>query len=151
MKTNKLIAIFLAALLIAMLIPCASACNEKILDTEIVDLGDGIWMEIITIEEIPSIAVFSLNREKNAYKTATITSGSMALGRFTLYGTFEYDGTYAEAIDDNYTYEVEPGYRASASSSHSGATVKGSCTISGNGISKTVNLKMTCDKNGNIS
>lgn len=151
MKKIKLPVILMMVLLFVAMIPFAGAYHETILSTEIIDLGDGIVAEVITSEICSSSVLFSSSRIKEYHKTANVTSGSLYIGTFTLHGTFEYDGSSAEAIGDDYDTACASGYRASASSSHYGATVKGSCTFSGNGISKTVSLKMTCDKNGNIS
>lgn len=88
-------------------------------------------------------------REKTITRQADAYHGSTYIGTFYLTGTFQYDARKAVATSDSWRAS-SPSYSYSGKSSHSGASVSGSCTFNYLG-GKTYKLTMTCDKNGNMS
>ena len=127
------------------IIPFSNAASLAPVEPEIIDLGDGFTAEITstTMQLRSSNTRFS--------KNAIVKYDGTRIGSFILYGYFTYNGSSAQATGDDWEATASRGYDYDGQSSHSGATVKGSCTFSGNGINKTVSLKITCDKDGNLS
>lgn len=102
-------------------------------------------MENISEQEISTFTV----REKTITRQADAYHGSTYIGTFYLTGTFQYDANKAVATSDSWRAS-SPSYSYSGKSSHSGASVSGSCTFNYLG-GKTYKITMTCDKNGNMS
>ena len=141
-KRKSLVSIFLTFAMLLSMIPFSSAANNKPIATETLDLGDGFTVDITTTV---------ISTSQVAQKTVTANYRGKEIGEFVLSGSFTYNGSSAKAVSDDWTVAAASGYDYDGQSSHSGATVKGSCTFSGNGINKTVSLKITCDKDGNLS
>lgn len=150
MKKKALISILLMVITLFSMIPFSGATNFAPSPIEMIDLGDGFTVEITSVKTYDAGILLTSNRTSYS-KSATAKYNGVKVGTYILYGEFTYNGTSAKAIDDNWGAIVSSGYDYDGQSSHSGATVKGSCTFSGNGINKTVSLKITCDKDGNLS
>jgi len=152
MTKKSLISVLLTVIMLFAMMPFSGAANVERITTETVDLGDGFTAEITTtviIESVQGRAGVQTIRES---KKSNVKSSGVLVGSFELSGRFSYDGSSAWATSDSCSASAEPGYRYSGkSSSHSGATVRGSCTFTGNGANKYVTLSLTCDRNGNVS
>lgn len=149
-KRKSLVSIFLTFAMLLSMIPFSSAANNKPIATETLDLGDGFTVDITTTV-ISTSQARATSHSQVAQKTVTANYRGKEIGEFVLSGSFTYNGSSAKAVSDDWTAAAASGYDYDGQSSHSGATVKGSCTFSGNGINKTVSLKITCDKDGNLS
>lgn len=137
--------LFAALIMLFSIIPFSSAAFLTPVEPEIIDLGDGFTAEIT------STTMHLRSSNTKHAKNAVVKYNGTRIGIFTLYGYFLYNGSSAQATDDDWSATASNGYDYDGQSSHSDATVKGSCTFSGNGINKTVSLKITCDKDGNLS
>ena len=146
MGKTKFIPIVMLLILLFAMVPFSYAANE----TEIVDLGDG-FTGIITSSVISTSSFRAREQSTSMRKEMIIRYSGKQIGTFYLTGTFTYNGSSAKATSDDWDALTASGYDCDGQSSRSGATVKGSCTFSGNGINKTVSLKITCDKDGNLS
>ena len=114
---------------------------------EVIDLGDGITVEITT-----QVNAYDRASTRQASKTARAKNGSVVIGEFTLYGEFSYNGSTAKAPNSDWEAEGYSGWDyKSASSSYSGAKVSGTCTFYDGSLSKNLTLSMTCSKDGTIS
>lgn len=152
MTKKNLISVLLTVIMLFAMMPFSSAANTECVTTETIDLGDGFTVEITTTTIIESVQGRAGVRTIMKSKTADVKSSGVLVGNFVLSGRFSYDGSSAWATSDSCSAYAESGYRYSGkSSSHSGATVRGSCTFTGNGANKYVSLSLTCDRNGNVS
>lgn len=141
---RKVVSFIICMLMSLNLVSSAMATN---VDVETINYGDGYTLVITTTEHkndsnARTVMQKYIEREAKAYH------GNTYIGKFTLCGTFVYDGRKSASTDDDWYASSSYGY--SASSSHSGAKVSGTCTFNYAG-GKTYSLTMTCDKNGNIS
>lgn len=132
------------------MIPFSSAVHTSTVTTEIIDLGDGYTGEVTTTVYSRS-QLRSVNETVRGEKNLNVKYNGSKIGEFSLFGDFSYTGTSAKAISDSWSASARSGYSYDGDSYCSGSSVKGSCTFTGNGISKTVSLTITCDRNGNIS
>ena len=147
---KRLLSILLAVCLMFSMLPFSSAANYESSTAEVFDLGDGYSCEITT-HVISSSHSRMINQIVTSDQTATVKSNGKIIGTFVLYGTFSYNGTSARATASDWDASAASGYSYDGDSYCSGASVRGSCTFSGGGTTKTVSLKITCDENGNIS
>ena len=139
---KKFSIIFLAVVMSFSFIVNAFAASA--IDPVTIDYGDGYTLKVSTVD----ISTYTV-REKTITRQADAYHGSTNIGTFYLTGTFQYDARKAVATSDSWRAS-SPSYSYSGKSSHSGASVSGSCTFNYLG-GKTYKLTMTCDKNGNMS
>lgn len=139
---KKFSIIFLAVVMSFSFIVNAFAAST--IDPVTIDYGDRYTLKVSTVD----ISTFTV-REKTITRQADAYHGSTYIGTFYLTGTFQYDARKAVATSDSWRAS-SPSYSYSGKSSHSGASVSGSCTFNYLG-SKTYKLTMTCDKNGNMT
>lgn len=148
---KRFLPLLLAICLILSMLPFSSAADYGSATVKVIDLGDGFSCEITT-QVITHTRLRTVNQTTDARKTAIVRdNNNREVGRFVLCGTFSYNGTSARATSSDWDASAASGYSYDGNSYCSGASVRGSCTFSGNGTSKTVSLTITCDKNGNIS
>ncbi|MCI8856880.1 MAG: hypothetical protein HFH26_10110 [Clostridiaceae bacterium] len=152
MTKKSLISVLLTVIMLFAMMPFSGAANVERVTTETVDLGDGFTAEITTTVIIGSVQGRAGEQTITGKKETDVIYNGMEIGKLKISGNFSYDGSSARATSDSCSAYAESGYRYSGkSSSHSGATVRGSCTFTGNGANKYVSLSMTCDRNGNVS
>ena len=144
MIRKKFLSISFVLLLFCMIFN-AGAVNLTSIQT--IDFGDGYTLVINTTEYTNNIDSRSV-KEKYVEREAKAYYGSTYLGKFTLCGTFIYNGSQSAAKSDSWYASSSYGY--SGSSSHSGSKLSGKCTFNYSS-GKTYSLTMTCDKNGNMS
>ena len=118
-------------------------------DIETIYFEDGTYLQITTTVQTGYARASSTKATRNYdyYLGGTLTV------RYTLIGTFRYDGTTSEATNVSASASIyESGWDLdSHSEDYSGNRVTGTATFSGpNNRSKTLNGSITCDKNGNI-
>lgn len=147
---NKLISFLLALTLLVSMIPISFAANTETPVIETIDLGDGFVAKITTSQIYSSDAMYISNSISRS-KSGDVWRNNELIGTFRLYGTFTYDGSSSRATDDRWNATAISRYDYDGDSYCSGSSVKGSCTFTGDGYSKTVSLTLTCDRNGNIS
>lgn len=146
---KKFVLLIVVAMLFSM-IPFSSAASVETVTTEYVDLGDG-FTGVITTTILSNSQTRSTNSIITAQRNIDVLSAGKEIGTFYLFGEFSYTGTSARAVSDDWDASAISGYSYNGNSYCSGASVRGSCTFTGNGISKPISLTLTCDKNGNIS
>ncbi len=142
---HRFISLFVVLVMLFSMIPFSGAASLASNEFQIMDLGDGFTAEIT------STTMHLRSSSAEHVKNAIVKYNGTRIGSFILYGYFTYNGSSAQATGDDWEATASRGYDYDGQSSHSDATVKGSCTFSGNGINKTVSLKITCDKDGNLS
>ena len=132
------------SLLIAFGVNAGAACVAQ----EVIDLGDGFTMTVVT--EDAKIQPYASSKSKT--KTATVVYSGTTVGKFSLTGYFAYNGSTATATDADWdaTSYGSWDYK-NGSASYSGAKVSGKCTFYNGSVSKTASLSMTCSKDGTIS
>lgn len=145
---SLLICILLLGSMIAL--PVAAEEEDQIVISQTVeDLGDGCYyIETITV---PSIQPYS-NTVKGT-KRATYVVSEQSIFTVAVHGTFSYDGNSSSATDasgtittyvDGVEIEDKDAYT-------SGASAYASATVRYQGVRLTKTVKLTCDKNGNLS
>ena len=152
---KKFTKVIVCMLLFALVLPNAvqaTAVKEQSEDVFYFDDGSYITVEISVIET-------RANSTKSGKKTYVYNSSDGAeLWRAVLSGTFTYTGTTATctASSGSVTIANDAWYTVSKTSSKSGASAILDLTMGRKilGITiekKTINMKLTCDKNGNLS
>lgn len=129
--------------------------------TETIYYDDGSYAEItLTVEETPVAALTSVRsvQATTKYITSTKTytyktSSGTNVFAYKLTGTFKYTGSSATATSATTSYTIyKSGWSRKSNSSYtSGSSAYGNATFASSLSSKSVSLKITCDKNGNIS
>ncbi|HIX90971.1 MAG TPA: hypothetical protein H9845_08775 [Candidatus Agathobaculum pullicola] len=145
MLSKKLQKAISCVLLLSCMIFAVGAANPT--QTETIDYGDGYYLVITTTGKNADTTTRAVT-ERYIEREARAYHGSTYIGKYTLCGTFIYDGSRSAAIADDWYASSSYGY--SGSSSHTGSSVKGRCTFNYAG-GKTYTITMTCDKNGNMS
>lgn len=151
----KYVRIITVILIFAILVPIPSmAVAENSLNEDIIYFNDGSYITIQT-----TIIDARSPETRNASRTYVYHNlWGNEDWRVTLNATFTYDGSTAKCTIANITVDITNSswYTVSRSASRDGNT--GSCTVVMGykvlGITtdtKTVNLTLTCDKDGNIS
>ncbi len=151
MNFKRLTAFLVAIVMMFAMIPCSSAADIEIISIETIDLGDGLTAEITTAVISSSLSSRAARSTVSGHKSGIVRQGTTKIGEFMLFGSFDYNGSKAEAVSDDWDARTASGYDYDGSSYCSGASVKGSCRFTGNGIDRTLLLTLTCDKNGNLS
>lgn len=164
-KISKKMAWMMAAILVFLTVPAASAeaaefhqAGTPIAHTSsrIVYQQDGIVVEeeLIVYEETSVLTRAA--KTKSASKNYYIKdSGGKTLAKYTLHGTFSYNGSSATCTKASYDTSVSNVFWSfsSASATKSGSSAKGSFTakraLSSQTVSKTI--KITCSPSGSIS
>lgn len=143
-----LICIFLLSSIIAF--PAAAKSEDQIIISQTVeDLGNGcFYIETISV---PSIQPYS--NSIRGTKTGTYILSGTAIYAVSVTGDFTYDGTSAKATsaDGTIVAYVEGVSVTSHNSYTLGASAYASGTVSYKGETLTKTVKLTCDKNGNLS
>ena len=130
---------------------CASTAETNLPQNQTIEYlenGDYIVTQLVVNSSMARTA-------KSYTKTSTYhASSGTAIFSVNLTGNFNYTyGSSAVAVSQSVsvpTYSTSATY-VSKTSSHSGATVYGSGTVSYAGRNKTLSLSITCDKYGNVS
>lgn len=152
MKKKNIISVLLTVVMLFAMMPFSGAANVERVTTETVDLGDGFTAKITTTVIIGSVQGRAGEQTAVGKKETDVIYNGSKIGEFKITGNFSYNGSSAWATSDSCSASAKSGYRYSGKSpSHSGATVRGSCTFTGNGANKYVTLSLTCDRNGNVS
>lgn len=149
---NKLFAVItvLVALCTLMTVVCAVDVTEE---QELIYLDDGSYI-VITVEEI---SVRALNT-KTGRKTYAYNSGDEIVWSAILTGTFTYDGASSVCtaascktiISDNAWFEVSKSAEPDKNAAIADVTM--GKKIAGIKVSEvSIDMKLTCDKNGNLS
>lgn len=145
---SLLICILLLSSMIAL--PVAAEEEDQIIISQTVeDLGDGrFYIETITV---PSIQPYS--HTKVGSKTAVYVVSGQSIYSVTVNGTFSYDGNSSSATDatgslatyvEGVTVEDKDAYT-------SGASAYAMVIVRYQGVRLTKTVKLTCDKDGNLS
>lgn len=151
-KIRHFFAFTLLLALFANLLSASAASSEEVLKTEVI-YDNSVVMYVTTTASVSPVNARSSTYSRTYTKKAVAydNDSGVYLGTFYLQGEFEYDGSSAKATNDSGEADPASGYKArNLKHSHSGARVTGSCTFTGEYTGK-VSLKITCDKNGNIS
>lgn len=122
---------------------------------ERIELEDGAYIEITTtVADMGTRAVLTRAGTKNI---TYYSSNDVALWKAVLQGVFQYTGSSSECVDAVCTVTIYDNswHLASKTATHSGetayATVKMNLKKLGVVVeTKTVNLSLSCDANGNI-
>lgn len=88
MFKKRIVSLIAALGLLFTMIPFAGACHENIIATEIIDLGDGIALEVKTVEIVSALEPFSDYKTKEYYKSANAKSGSKIIGTYIYMANF---------------------------------------------------------------
>lgn len=97
-------------LALALILCCAmpSFADNTAVDSYTVNLEDGYYI-VCTVYETPSVQTYnaSATRVKSGNTTAYLyDNNDERIASATVYGTFEYDGSRAEAISARYSYDI---------------------------------------------
>lgn len=153
---KRLFTLLLSAALLLSVFPLfrvGAVAPAQVLD--IIRYDDGTYLEIL-MESAPSSRAGGTQKKSKSYVYHS-TDGT-SLWKFTLTGTFTYNGTSATctasscsvAIYDSSWYTIAKSATRSKNVAYGTATL--GCNIMGTTVAeKTYNLTLTCDKNGNFS
>lgn len=134
----------------ALPVSAAETAGEQIaLSQSVEDLGDGCYY----VETIYVPAVQTYSSEKVGTKVAQYIASGTTIYTISVTGTFSYDGSSAEATSASGTIAlyVEGATIISRNAYTSGASAYASGTVKYNGATLSKTVKLTCDKNGNLS
>ncbi len=114
----------------------------------LVDLGDGYWME----ETINSYHLERGGSRVSGNKSAKVMHGSKLVGTATLTATFDISGASAKVIDHYiWGFGENGGVYVQGSSRSSGNTAYGTAYFSFNDADKVAHLSISCSSNGTLS
>lgn len=145
--------ILMIACLFAIAVPAAAAAETG---TRIYYYEDGSYLVVTVTEGLRTRASGTVT---GSTQSTYYNSSGVLQWIVTLNGRFTYDGSTAKCTATNITATIygSDGWSCSQNSSYaSGASAYGSATmvrtVGGSQVStKPVSLKLTCDKNGNLS
>ncbi len=149
---KRILTIVCCLTLLLGIIPFCAFASEPVPQTAqtIEYLEDGSYV-VTELEVTPTIA----RTAKSYTKTSTYyTASNTAVFSVSLIGNFNYTynvGCSATSQSISVSVYLNSASFVSKTSSHSGATVYGSGTVSYAGRNKTLSLSITCDKYGNVS
>ncbi|MEE0799666.1 MAG: hypothetical protein U0L91_00135 [Gemmiger sp.] len=150
---KKLVSLFVClALAVGLALPCVAqelpASAQRTVSTTTEDLGDG-WVVVTTVTESAAQARSST---KVGSKHAEYTYEGRHIATVYLNGSFSYDGSSATATGVSASHVTASGWSYGGESTWcSGASVRLTATLSGEGHDVPISLTLTCDKNGNLS
>lgn len=154
MKKIVSLAMCIVALFSTSLSTYATATNQIIptQNEEIVENSDGTYV-VITTKIGNEINLRDGRSTRSASRTYNYNSRSgSTLWTFTLKASFSYNGSSCSAQGASTTYSIKNSSWScdDRSSRCSGNTAYGTGWFSSSSESKTANLSISCDKNGNI-
>lgn len=123
--------------------------DEIIVSQTVEDMGNGCYF-IETIS-VPSIQPYS--DSVSGTKSAVYVSSGVTIFSVSVTGTFSYDGSTAKATKASgsvYTY-VEDAVIISSNAYTSGASAYATASVSYESATLSKTVKLTCDKDGNLS
>lgn len=151
---NKPISIFLAiALLFAMCVTSVSAAESDVIENDRIRFDDGSY---VVIELLDNIAHSSMEMKSKSY--TYYSSDGVAQWVATLTGAYSYDGVTATCtsavcsvtIYKDGWYELSKEVTSSAATATADLTM--ACKVFGiTYIKRTIQMNLTCDKDGNFS
>ncbi len=139
-----------AALLLGLTVPALAAENVQTISRTEVDLGNGFsYTETLTV----SPALSRASAQKTGSKSQDFTYNGTKVAVIGISGTFQYDGSSVGVVSKSVSQKtLYDGWAFSQSSfTSSGGTITLTGTLSKGTAKVSVNLSLTCDKNGNIS
>lgn len=135
-------------LLAGIAMPCFAAENVQVLSSEEVDLGNGFtYTDTVTVS--PARAI----NQKSGSVSGSYKYSGATIAVIGISGTFQYDGTTVVVVSKSVSQKtLYDGWAFSQSSfTSSGGTITLTGTLSKGTAKVSVNLSLTCDKNGNFS
>ena len=142
----------LTAFLVCMCCVFQIVGNAQAMDNvqEIIQYDDGTYAEItLTQSNMTSRSATKTGSKTYIYKDS---SGNV-LFTYTLKGSFQYDGSTSKALTCSTGYSImKSGWSKKSDSCYcSGNKAYGTAKFANSSTSKTVNLTITCSKNGTFS
>lgn len=143
------------SLFLVLLLAFSSVSISAFAEDCVIYLENGYYV-VRTVEEIPSVHASSASdvRVKQGVATETTYDASHNLvASVTVYGTFEYDGSKAEAIEASYEYEEYNGWSFQRGIAYcSGASAIASVTFEKFGQTDfRAVARLTCSPTGSLS
>ena len=143
------------SLFLILLLAFSSVSISAFAEDCVIYLENGYYV-VRTVEEIPAVRASSASdvRVKEGIATDTYYDASDKLvARVTVYGTFEYDGSKAEAIEASYDYEEYNGWSFQRGIAYcSGASAIASVTFEKFGQTDfRAVARLTCSPTGSLS
>ena len=138
-------------LICSLLVPAAAqdTVSAQTVSTQTIDLGDG-W----TVTEELIINDQARTASRSATKKQSFSKNGEAIADIAITGVFRYDGSTvsvsSKVVSQKDTYNGWSFTQNSFTSSGGTITLTGTLTKPLR-VSGSVNMKLTCDKNGNIS
>ena len=138
-------------LICSLLVPAAAqdTVSAQTVSTQTIDLGDG-W----TVTEELIINDQARTASRSATKKQSFSKNGEAIADIAITGVFRYDGSTvsvsSKVVSQKDTYNGWSFTQNSFTSSGGTITLTGKLTKPLR-VSGSVNIKLTCDKNGNIS
>ena len=138
-------------LICSLLVPAAAqdTVSAQTVSTQTIDLGDG-W----TVTEELIINDQARTASRSATKKQTFSDNGTTIAEIAITGVFRYDGATvsvsSKLVSQKDTYDGWSFTQNSFTSSGGTITLAGKLTKPLR-VSVSVNIKLTCDKNGNIS
>ena len=138
-------------LICSLLVPAAAqdTASAQTVSTQTIDLGDG-W----TVTEELIINDQARTASRSATKKQSFSKNGEAIADIAITGVFRYDGSTvsvsSKVVSQKDTYNGWSFTQNSFTSSGGTITLAGKLTKPLR-VSVSVNIKLTCDKNGNIS
>ncbi len=123
--------------------------DQIIISRKVEDLGNGcFYVETISV---PSIQPYS--NTKRGTKTAVYTAAGTSIYAVSVTGDFTYDGTTSKATsaDSSVATYVDGVSITSRDAYTFGASAVASATVSYKGETLSKTVRLTCDRNGNLS
>lgn len=151
---KRLISLLLVACLFVTALSFSTVAVERPQQT-VTYFDDGSYV-VTTITEIAYTSQYSLtqSKTKSASKNRDFYDANDELiYSLTVYGTFTYDGTTAEATSATYSYDTHgSGWSfKSGSASCSGATAKANATFKNGLLTGSASVSLTCSPTGVLS
>ena len=140
-------------LLLSLFVPVsaldAAPADSQTVSTQTIDLGDGL-----TVTEELVINDQARTASRSATKKQTFSDNGTTIAEIAITGVFRYDGSTvsvsSKLVSQKDTYDGWSFTQNSFTSSGGTITLAGKLTKPLR-VSVSVNIKLTCDKNGNIS
>lgn len=140
-------------LLLSLFVPVsaldAAPADSQAASTQTIDLGDGL-----TVTEELIINDQAKTASRSATKKQTFSDNGTTIAEIAITGVFRYDGSTvsvsSKLVSQKDTYDGWSFTQNSFTSSGGTITLAGKLTKPLR-VSVSVNIKLTCDKNGNIS
>lgn len=150
---RKIVCLLMATvLLLALVMPAQAAeAEDGVRKTTTVEhLEDGSYFVIEVIQPV----VATRSSQTSGYKTATYYSGTGdQIWQLELHGYFTYDGSSAKATSATAAVRHFTNKSATISKNAyvSGATAYAYASVNYQGTTTNKSIKLTCDRNGNMS